>query len=237
MNQQRLTDHISHQFNSDLEHVRDQVMQMGGLVEQQIGDAVKALLEADSELAATVCERDQQVNEYEMAIDLECSEILAIRQPAATDLRLVLAVLKIITDLERMGDEAGRIARAALSLSDQEQLNSGRQQIKHLSKRVQKMVTQSLNAFARMNEETIKKLEKKDAKVDAEYEALIRQSITYMMEDPRTISRVIDLIWVARSLERIGDHAKNIAEYVVFLVQGEDVRHQNENFINPRVTL
>lgn len=226
MNQQRLTDHISREFNSDLELVRDRVMQMGGLVEQQVRDAMKALLDNNSALAEEVADRDHEVNQMEMRIDQECSEILAIRQPAATDLRLVLAVLKIITDLERMGDEAERIARAALSLSAKEQIGTGRQQIEHLAKRVQKMVSNSLDAFARMDEDIIKKLEKKDAKVDAEYEALIRQSITYMMEDPRTISRVIDLIWVARALERIGDHAKNIAEYVVFLVEGEDIRHQ-----------
>lgn len=227
MNQQQLTDHISRDFNSDLERVRSKVMQMGGLVEQQLRDAVKALLEGDSALAEQVAQQDRDVNELEMAIDLECSEILALRQPAATDLRLVLAILKIITDLERMGDEAEFIARAAISLASKEPIGKGRSQIEHLAKRVKKMVASSLDAFARMDEATIKKLEKKDAKVDADYEALIRQSITYMMEDPRTISRVIDLMWVARALERIGDHAKNIAEYVVFLVEGKDIRHQN----------
>lgn len=227
MNQQRLTDHISREFNSELEQVRALVMQMGGLVEQQIRESMQSLIENDSDLGETVADRDAKVNDLEIKIDAQCSSILALRQPAATDLRLILAVLKIITDLERMGDEAERIARIAVQLSSKEPLGSGRSQIQHMAKRVKKMVSASLDAFARMDEETIKKLEKKDAKVDAEYEALIRQGITYMMEDPRKISRVIDLMWVARSLERIGDHAKNIAEQVVFLVDGEDIRHQN----------
>ena len=217
--------HISRQFNAELEDVRQRVLAMGGLVESQIVDATRALLEADSELGEQVVTNDFKVNSMEVHLDEECSRILARRQPTASDLRLVVAVIKTITDLERIGDEAERIGRMAAGLAAQEHTRSTYNEINHLSKHVSEMVRGCLDAFARMDAEAALRVAQEDVNVDREYEALMRQCITFMMEDPRTIKRVMDLIWVVRSLERIGDHARNIAEYVIYFVKGKDVRH------------
>lgn len=217
--------HISTQFNAELEDVRERVLAMGGLVEQQIIDATRSLMEGDGMLGETVRRNDYKINQQEVFIDEECSRILARRQPTASDLRLVYAVIKTITDLERIGDESERIARMAADLASQERLRYGYSEIQHLSRHVSKMVHDVLDAFARMDIEAALAVAKEDVTVDREYEALMRQCITFMMEDPRQIRRVMDLIWVVRSLERIGDHAGNIAEYVIFFVKGKDVRH------------
>ena len=210
--------HISRQFNAELEDVRQRVLAMGGLVESQIVDATRALLEADSELGEQVVANDFKVNSMEVHLDEECSRILARRQPTASDLRLVVAVIQTITDLERIG-------RMAAGLAAQEHTRSTYNEINHLSKHVSEMVRGCLDAFARMDAEAALRVAQEDVNVDREYEALMRQCITFMMEDPRTIKRVMDLIWVVRSLERIGDHARNIAEYVIYFVKGKDVRH------------
>ncbi len=217
--------HISHQFDNELENLRNQVFTMGGLVEQQVKDAVTALSEGDANLAEEVIANDFKVNRMEVEIDEECTHIIARRQPAASDLRLIMAVIKTITDLERMGDQAEKVARMGHTLAEMERPRSGYFEIQTLGEHVQAMIRESLDAFVRMDVEAAIKVAKKDLKVDKEYEGIMRQLITFMMEDPRTIKRALDVMWAARALERIGDHAKNICEYVVYLVEGKDVRH------------
>jgi phosphate transport system protein len=217
--------HISSQFNAELEDVRQRVMAMGGLVEQQIIEATHALMTLDAELAEQVNLNDAKINQLEVAIDEECSRILARRQPTASDLRLVYAIIKTITDLERIGDEAGKIGRMAKDLATQERIQENMREVQHLSRQVSQMVRDALDAFARMDIGAALAVAHQDREVDREYEALLRQCITFMMEDPRTIRRVMDIIWCVRALERIGDHAKNIAEYVVYFVEGKDIRH------------
>ncbi len=217
--------HISSPFNAELEDVRQRVLAMGGLVEQQIIDGTAALMTLDAGLAEQVSLNDFKINQMEVMIDEECSRILVRRQPTASDLRLVYAVIKTITDLERIGDEAGKIGRMARDLASQERIQENMREVQHLSRQVSQMVRDALDAFARMDVEAALGVARQDREVDREYEALLRQCITFMMEDPRTIGRVMDIIWCVRSFERIGDHAKNISEYVIYLVKGKDVRH------------
>ncbi len=225
IDKERLTHHISRQFNVELEDLRNRVLTMGGLVEDQIARAVRALVEGDVELAEQVITNDYQVNALEVAIDEECTHILARRQPAASDLRLIVAVIKTITDLERMGDEAERIARMAIHLAALDRPRSQYLEIQNLGDHVRELTHAALDAFARMDAEAAAQVAQRDTKVDLEYEGIIRQSVTHMMEDPRAIARTLDVMWSARALERIGDHARNICEYVIYLVKGKDVRH------------
>ena len=221
-----MNQHISHRYDEELEAVRNRVLAMGGLVERQIDTAMLALVEGDSALAEQVENMDHEVNSHEVAIDEQCSRILARRQPAAGDLRLVIAIIKTITDLERIGDESERIAKQAVAMSEFGELTDPDiMDLERLGGRVKKMVHTGLDAFARLDAEEALRMARKDKKVDREYEGLMRKSITYMMEDPRTIRRELAVLWCARALERIGDHAKNMAEYIVFLVHGKDVRH------------
>lgn len=225
MDKLNLGQHISRQFNRELEDVRNRVLTMGGLVEQQVADAVRALVANDVPLAEQVIEKDREVNAMEKGIDEECNLILARRQPAASDLRLVLSIVKTITDLERIGDEAERISRLTLRLAEAERATTSYREVERLGRHVQSMVREALDGFARLAPEVAVKLAHEDREVDDEYDAIMRQNITYMMEDPRNVRRTLDMSFVARSLERIGDHAKNIGEYVIYLVEGKDLRH------------
>ncbi len=225
METKNLSHHISRQFNEELEDVRNKVLAMGGLVEEQIENATAALVSGDVEQAKAVISRDYQVNALEVAVDEESIQILARRQPTAGDLRLIVAIIKTITDLERMGDQAEKVARMAIHLSDMERPKNQYGELEHLSDRVRKMLRGALDSFARMDAEAAADVAHQDIKVDSEYDAIMRQMITFMMEDPRNIKRTLDIMWSARALERIGDHARNICEYVIYLVKGKDVRH------------
>ena len=217
--------HISKRFDHELESIRNKVLTMGGLVETQVNSGLKGLLESDSEIARRVVRDDYKVNRMEVEIDERCVEILARRQPAAGDLRLVVAIIKTITDLERIGDQAEKLGRNQLELVDAGASLSSYANLEHLGELVSRMLNRSLDAFARMDVDEALKTIALDDKINDEFEAMMRQLITHMMEDPRTIRNVLRISWCARALERIGDHAKNICEYVVFLVQGKDVRH------------
>ena len=220
-----LSQHISRRFNEDLERVRTQMLERGGFVEQQLARAILALVEGDSLMGEQVARDDLKVNTMELSLDEECSRILATRAPAAGDLRLIVAIIKGITDLERMGDECEKIGYLAARLATQERPADKYREVKHLGRIVQEMVRDSLDAFARMDPEAALRVARRDSLVDEEYEAIQRQSITFMMEDPRQIRRALDVMWAVRALERIGDHAKNICEYVVYMVHGKDIRH------------
>ncbi len=216
--------HISGQFNEDLERVINNVMHMGGLVEKQLTDALASVQQGDVSLAKEVLSNDYQVNAYEVSIDDDCTRIIAKRQPAAGDLRLIMAIVKTIADLERIGDEAEKIAKVALeSFSSQQQdllVN-----LDNLGRRVLEFLQASLDAFTRMDCDTAIKIHEMDDKINREYEALMRQLMTYMMEDPRSIPQVMTVIWSARALERIGDRCQNICEYIIYFVKGKVVRH------------
>jgi len=203
---------------------------MGGLVEQQLNSALDAVSNGDAELARKVRENDYKVNAMEVNIDEECTRIIARRQPAASDLRLVVAIAKTIADLERIGDEAERIAKVALDsfTKDQQDLLVN---IENMGRQVSKMLHDVLDAFARMDVQKAFEVHKEDAKVDREYEAITRQIMTYMMEDPRSIPKIMDLVWSVRSLERIGDRCQNISEYIIYFVNGKDIRHTSQEDI------
>jgi phosphate transport system protein len=220
-----LSHHILSRFNADLEGVRSGVLQMGGLVEQQLHDGIKALYSGNGRLGEEVARLDHKVNAMEVAIDEDCSRILATRGPTASDLRLIVAIIKTITDLERIGDEAEKLGNIAARLATLDRPTDRYREIKHIGDLVADMVHGALDAFARMDSDAALAVARKDRVVDEEYEALQRQCITFMMEDPRAIRRALDILWVARALERIGDHAKNICEYVVYMVLGKDIRH------------
>ncbi|MGI9224787.1 MAG: phosphate signaling complex protein PhoU [Woeseiaceae bacterium] len=220
-----LTDHISRRFNKDLEDLRNTVLAMGGLVETQLSRAIAAIVSGDSELGLTVANDDYKVNNFEVSIDEECSRILATRAPAAGDLRLIVAIIKTITDLERIGDEAEKIGFLASKLAAMDRPTDSYRELKNLGSHVSHMLRDAMNAFARLDVEEALDVVREDELVDEEYDMITRQGITFMMEDPRSIKRVMNVTWAARSLERIGDHAKNICEYVIYMVQGKDVRH------------
>ncbi|MFU8815646.1 MAG: phosphate signaling complex protein PhoU [Pseudomonadales bacterium] len=232
-----LRKHISQQFNVELEDLRNRVLTMGGLVHQQIRDATDALASGDTRLAERVIATEAQIDAMELSIDEECSQIIALRQPAASDLRLILAVIKAITDLERMGDKAERIAVIALELADHGRPRNQHDEIQAMARNVLVMLREALDAFARMDIEAAYKVTRDDRVVDRQYESITRQQLTFMLEDPRTISRALELMRVARALERIGDHSGNVCEYVIYLVKGKHIRHASpqevERLIRP----
>ena len=222
------SEHIYKQFDSDLEAIRAKVLEMGTLVEEQTANAVKSLLNTDIKLAEEVMKRDNQINDLEMSIDEEASLLIAKRSPAAGDLRNIMMMLKIITDLERMGDEASKIARSTTRIFEDNRMSKPRfTEIKGMAKAVQGMIKTALNSFARLDlSDTIDILEK-DKQVDDDYRSCMRQLLTFMLEDPRTISMSLESMFIAKSLERIGDHAVNISQSVIYTVKGKDVRHSS----------
>ena len=220
-----LAGHISKRFNKDLEELRNSVMTMGGLVETQLAKAISAIVSGDSEVGLKVAHDDYKVNLLEVEIDEECGRILATRAPAAGDLRLIVAIIKTITDLERVGDEAEKIGYLASKLATMDRPPDSYRELKNLGNHVLHMLRGAMNAFARLDVKASYAVVREDELVDDEYDAITRQCITFMMEDPRSIKRSMNITWAARALERIGDHAKNICEYVIYMVEGKDVRH------------
>jgi phosphate transport system protein len=217
--------HISQQYNEELEDILNKVMTMGGIVEQQLGDALTALVEGDSSRGEKVVTSDYEVNALEVELDEACTHVLARRQPTASDLRLIMAVIKTITDLERIGDEAERIGRMALHLLEEDRRRSPMGEIEALGEQIKAMVHGALDAFARMDAVQAARVAQEDIKADAQYESIIRHLIKYMEDHPKFVPPVLDIMWSARSLERIGDRSRNICEYVVYFVRGKDVRH------------
>ena len=230
-----LNHHISSQFNEDLQALNTKFMTMGGLVEQQVANAIRALLDTDATMAIDVQFQDNTVNRYETEIDEAITLILARRHPAAIDLRMVIAMSKANTDLERIGDEAAKIARIAQGLCEEGGSPRGYMETRHIGNQVRVMIHDALDAFARLDVDQALKVPLADADIDREYQSATRTLMTYMMEDPRHISRVINVMWVLRSLERIGDHARNISEQVIYMVKGFDVRHTSVEEIEQKV--
>ncbi|MGL9760546.1 MAG: phosphate signaling complex protein PhoU [Symbiopectobacterium sp.] len=224
MDNLNLNKHISGQFNTELEHIRTQVMTMGGLVEQQLTDAIMAMHNRDAKLAQRVIENDAKVNLMEVTIDEACVRIIAKRQPTASDLRLVMAIIKTISELERIGDVADKICRTALekySHQHQPLLVS----LESLGRHTVEMLHDVLDAFARMDLDEAIRIYREDKKVDKEYEGIVRQLMTHMIEDSRTIPSVLTALFCARSIERIGDRCQNICEFIFYFVKGQDFRH------------
>ena len=221
-----MTEHVSKRFDSELESLRSRVMQMGGLVETQITHAIDAFVQGDMDRMEQVIGDDDQVNGLEVSIDDDCAHIIARRQPTASDLRMVMAVSKIVTDLERIGDEAAKIARMAREIYKRDRLQIPRlTDIRTVGDIGVTMLRDVLDAFVRLDVTAAMRIIREDMAVDDHFRGILRQLITYMMEDPRTISTALDIIFIAKAIERIGDHAKNIAEDVIYIVKGTDVRH------------
>ena len=221
-----ISEHASKQYDLDLDSIRSRVLQMGGLVESQIRRALEALGSGDRALMDEVIADDHKVNAMEVALDGDCSQVIVRRQPAANDLRMILAIMKTVTDLERIGDEAQKIARMAKSMHERGPiLAPPLVEVRHASEVAISMLRRALDAFARLDCDTAAEVIRDDAGIDAEFRSILRQLITYMMEDPRTISTALEIVWVAKAIERIGDHSKNMAEYVIYIVKGTDVRH------------
>jgi len=221
--------HLSSQFDEELGRLRTHVLQMGGMVETQVSSAIEAYSSGEVASVKSIVEADRKINDLEKAIDDDCAHVIAKRQPTASDLRLVLGISKIVTDLERAGDEAKKIAKGVRRINEAghqpSQYGIG---IRHLAEAALNLVRQSLDAFARLDVPLAQEVIKADSDVDTEFKSIIRQLITHMMEDPRTITTSIEIISIARAIERIGDHAKNVAEQVVFIVEGRDIRHIKE---------
>lgn len=221
----KMTEHTYKQFDAELEAIRTGVLQMGGLVETQVANALEGLKTGNIGLLDRVIEGDHGINLLEVELADDCTQIIAKRQPAAIDLRLIMTVIKSIADLERIGDEAKKIAKAAKRLHSGDTPFAPRVELGYAAGLALDMLRSALDSFARSDISTVNAIKDQDAEVDACFKGIMRQLITFMMEDPRTITSSLDVLFIAKSIERIGDHAKNVSEYVVFLVQGRDVRY------------
>ena len=220
------SDHSSKQYDQDLEAIRSKVLQMGGLVEANFTDSIVCFRDGNVEWAEQIIKADQEVNRLEVSLDDACSNLIVRRQPAANDLRIVLASIKVITDLERVGDEATKIARTTIKIQERAASTFDHYDaIRVIANRATYMLRDALDAFARLDEVQAIELISQDEILNQEFRSIIRTLITNMMEDTRAISTVIDTMWVAKAIERIGDHCKNICEYVIYVVEGKDVRH------------
>ncbi|KAF0280748.1 phosphate signaling complex protein PhoU [Spiribacter aquaticus] len=225
MDKKTFTQHISQQYNEDLERIVTRVMTMGGLVEQQLEAALDALVNGDQEKGEQVVTSDYKINAMEVELDEACTHILARRQPTASDLRLIMAVIKTITDLERIGDEAERVGRMALHLLDEDRRRSPMAEIAALGEQIKGILRGALDAFARMDSEQAVRVAQEDIKADAQYDSIIRNLVKHLEDNPKSVPPVLDIVWATRSLERIGDRSRNICEYVIYFVRGKDVRH------------
>ena len=229
-----MSEHLSKQYDLDLGSIRSRVLAMGGLVETQIRRAIDAFATGDLALSDEVIAADHRVNAMEVALDGDCSHLIVRRQPAAYDLRMIFAITKTVTDLERIGDEAQKIARMAKNIHER----GGAQappvvEVRHAAEAAISMLRRTLDCFARLDCDGAAEVIRDDAGIDNEFRSILRQLITYMMEDPRTISTALEIVWIAKAIERIGDHAKNMAEYVIYIVKGTDVRHTDPSKIQP----
>ena len=220
-----MNEHTTKQFDVDLGNIRTRVLQLGGLVEKQIVQAMTALETGDIGMADQVIDQDHLVNRSEVELDEACTHIIARRQPTASDLRVIMMVIKTITDLERIGDEAKKIAKKARTLHALGTTFRPRVPLQHAAALALDMLRKALDSFARTDATAAGQIARQDQEVDAEFKAIMRQLITFMMEDPRTITPALDVLFIAKSIERIGDHAKNLSEYVVYMAKGRDVRH------------
>ena len=217
--------HISSQFDAELDEVRSRVLKMGSLVEVQLDKVIEALRDGDSSAIVDVEQIDDEINDLEMQIDEECTQILARRNPAAGDLRLIIATTKSVRDLERIGDEAERVANMVGHAMDQDASKKAFKGLLSLTERVKDLMHETLNSYARMQTRSAVKLMRKDQDIDEEYSRVVMRLIEFMKKDPNNISDGLDVMWAARSLERIGDHCINICENVIYLVEGQDIRH------------
>ncbi len=219
--------HIFQKFDVELSNLVGKMLEMGGLVEKQLNNAIDAFLEMDTELANAVLVNEEQVDEFDIEIDKLCVRLIAMRQPTASDLRLVLGISKSIQDLERIGDEAHKIAQLTISISEESGVGSsiGRSKLRYVSQYVAEILRQVLDAYGRLDADLSLSIARKDKIVEEEQQSATRELITYMMEDPRSISTVLNVMWALRSLERIGDHVENMAEHLIYTVKGVDVRH------------
>jgi len=230
-----MSDHTSKNFDLELESLRTRVLQMGGMVEQQVRKAIEGLYSGDQPLLENVIRDDDRVNQMETEIDALCNQVIAKRQPTAIDLRMIVSVLKAIADLERVGDKASKIARLAIALSHQPAASGLNVELRHMADTALQMLRLSLDGFARLDVDLVTDAMSLDDSVNAEYQTVARLLITYMMEDPRTITRSLDIMSIAKAIERVGDHATNIAQYVVYMVKGINVRHSTAEEIRAQL--
>ncbi len=218
--------HLSTQFDADLERLRSKVLEMGGLVESQINMTTKAYADNNIEAVLDVLENDSEVNAFEKSIDDDCIHIIAKRQPTASDLRLVMSISKMVTDLERSGDEVKKMAKSIRRIQERDvTVLKATTDVRHLAQAASAQIRSALDTFARLDADEARTVIETDDALDIEFKSIVRQLITYMMEDPRTITTALDIITIARAIERVGDHAKNLAEQVIYIVEGRDIRH------------
>lgn len=228
--------HISTKYDSELESLRTEFLSMGGFVEKQITDAIHSLVDADLHLAEDVVLKDSTVNDFERSLDNIIAKIMTRRQPAGKDLRLLLMISKSVTDLERMGDEAVKIARVAMTMANEGESPRGYRETRNMGNQVRVMIHEMLDAFARFDAEQSLAVMRSDVDVDYEYQTAMRALLTYLIEDSHYIKRVINVMWVLRAIERIGDHTRNVAEQIIYVISGDDVRHMNVEDIGLTVT-